>query len=275
MNAPYIVVNDKLYTNDEALLQVNDLAVQRGYAVFDFFRIHNSQPVFLNDHLSRLYQSAAIMQLPLSYSQEQLSGLIYELMQKNNLPESGMRLTITGGYSPNGYDIATPNLIITQQPLHINADKGLHLITHQYQRQLPAVKTIDYLMAIYLKKNIELQKADDILYCNGRFIRECPRANFFVVLPGKKVVTPGTDILQGITRRQLLHNIAGHGVHVFETDVTMDDLEQAEEAFVTSTTKSIQPVITVNGRPVGVGKAGPVTLLLQRWFQQTVNHLTV
>lgn len=275
MSNQYIVINNKLYANDEALLQVNDLAVQRGYAVFDFFRIHNGKPVFLNDHLSRLYQSAAMMHLHLSYSKEQLTELIHQLMLKNNLPESGMRITLTGGYSSNGYDIATPNLIITQQPLHINANKGLRLITHQYQRQLSAVKTIDYLMAIYLKKNIEEQGADDVLYCNGRFIRECPRANFFIVLPGKKVITPRTDILSGITRRQLLQNIAGHGVDVFETDVTMDDLQQAEEAFVTSTTKSIQPVITVNGQFVGKGVPGNVTLNLQSWFQQTVNHLTL
>ena len=95
------------------------------------------------------------MRLMIQLSREELKDIIYQLIQKNQLPDGGIRLTLTGGYSTDGYEIASPNLIISQHPLQKPSkelfQQGLKLITYPFQRQLAHVKTIDYLMAIWLQ----------------------------------------------------------------------------------------------------------------------------
>ncbi len=84
---------------------------------------------------------------------------------------------MTGGYSEDNYPMSKPNLLITQSPFTFDNEKfntGTRLVTYQHQRQLPQVKTIDYLMAIRLQRFIKENNADDVLYDNGNEICECP-----------------------------------------------------------------------------------------------------
>src|SRR5690606_38196758 len=107
------------------------------------------EPVFFEDHLDRFFNSAAEMRLAVKYSREELKELIYTLIGKNELDDSGIKITLTGGYSPDGFTIAGPNLIITQQNFQINRnfDKSISIITYDYQRQFATAKTLDYLKA--------------------------------------------------------------------------------------------------------------------------------
>src|SRR5690606_20814929 len=130
----FIYINNTFLPAAQAALPVSDLALQRGYGIFDFFKTLQGRPVFLEAHLDRFYRSAAQMRLPLQKSREELKALITELQQRNDLPESGIRLTLTGGCSPDGYSITEPNLVITQQPLQLPApdvfEKGLRLLSY-------------------------------------------------------------------------------------------------------------------------------------------------
>ena len=145
---------------------------------------------------------------------------------------------IIGGNSPDAYSICTPNLIITQQPLEPVPDdtfsKGIKLITFDYQRQLPHVKTIDYLMAVWLQPYIKQKEADDVLYHTNN-ITECPRANIFIV---KKdvVTTPANNILKGVIRKKIIE-LATHQFKIVEKDISLNDIEKADEIFITSTIK--------------------------------------
>jgi D-alanine transaminase/branched-chain amino acid aminotransferase len=155
MNPLCSFVNDSFLPADQASLQVGDLSIQRGYGIFDFFKTLNYTPIFLDDHLDRFYHSAAQLRLPTGKTRQDLRAVIHELQQKNNIPDSGIRMTLTGGYSSDGYSLSQPNLIITQQPLLIpispECKKPVRLVTWNHQRQLPEIKTIDYLMAIWLQ----------------------------------------------------------------------------------------------------------------------------
>jgi branched-chain amino acid aminotransferase len=147
----YTVVNNDFLPVTEASLKITDLALQRGYGIFDFFKILDGEVKFLEDHLDRFYNSAEQMHLPVGITRHELKAMLFELMKKNDLPESGIKITLTGGYSTDGYSIAKPNIIITQQALVLNKGDiapGIKLITHSHQRQLPQIKTLDYLMAI-------------------------------------------------------------------------------------------------------------------------------
>jgi D-alanine transaminase/branched-chain amino acid aminotransferase len=260
--ATYTLINNDFIPATEASVLVTDLALYRGYGIFDFFKTIDSAPVFFEDHLDRFYNSAAEMRLPVDKSQDELKAMIFELMKKNDIANSGIRITLTGGYSPDGYAIAKPNMIITQQPLTINNDvKGIKLITHSHQRQLPHVKTLDYLMAIWLQPKVAEKGVDDILYYSHGIVRETPRANFFIVTHNNEVITTANNILKGIVRKNLL-TIPGNGFTISERDITLDDLRQCKEAFITSSTKNVLPVIEIDGRVISGGAPGEVSVEL-------------
>ena len=278
MSNAFVVLNDKIIPAADATVLINDLSIQRGYGIFDFFKVADGRPVFLDDHLDRFYNSAGQMRLKVKHSREELKELLYALIDKNQLPSSGIRITLTGGYSPDGFSIAEPNLIITQQQFQIDreaAKAGTRLVTYHHQRQFAQVKTIDYLMAIWLRNFISENQADDVLYQHDNIISECPRANIFIVTQDGALVTPVNNLLKGIIRKQVLQ-LARTRFPVAERAVTLDELYDAREVFITSTTKNILPVVQVDGRMVGDGKPGEMTKALQEDLSEMIDqHLSL
>lgn len=270
-----VFLNDDFVSAKEACVHINDLALTRGYGVFDFFRTEEHTPLFLSDHLERLYQSAGAMHLPLPYTPSELSRLVYELMQKNDIANSGIRITLTGGYAADNFSIGKPNLIITQQPFpppdEAVFQKGTRLITYPFCRQFSTAKTIDYLMGIWLQPLIKERAANDVLYHSAGLILECPRANFFMVTREGKLITPKENILKGITRKQLI-NYSQVPCSIEERDVSFHDLASAKEAFITSTTKTVLPVVAIDNKLINNGKPGPVTRAMKQVLLHRINE---
>jgi branched-chain amino acid aminotransferase len=255
--AAWAFINEQFIPEESASLHIRDLSIQRGYGVFDFLKFRQGQPIFMDDHLKRFDDSARYMHLPVKLSQTALKEIIKTLVQKNGQEEGGIRLTLTGGYSPDGYQLSSPNLIISQQnfsaPGSDQVRSGIQLITHPYHRQFPEAKTIDYAMAIWLQPLIRQRAADDVLYHYDGGITECPRSNFFIVTDDDKVITPKDGVLKGITRMKLLE----WGAEEFEMEerpVSIEELKTIREAFITSTTKGVMPVTRIDERilPVGI-----------------------
>lgn len=99
----YAVYNSKFIEYKDLNIHVSDLAFQRGFAIFDFFKVVKGKPIFLNEHLARFIHSAKELGLSLSISEEELEKLISQLLEKNDLPESGVKITLTGGYSKDAF----------------------------------------------------------------------------------------------------------------------------------------------------------------------------
>lgn len=259
-------INDDFVPEENASLSVRDLSILRGYGVFDFFRFQDFQPVFLNDHLDRLFFSMSGLRLTIVPDKIKLEKLVHELIQRNHLPNGGIRITVTGGISENGYLPAKASLIITQHNFdEVNKEQfhtGIHLASYAYQRQLPQIKTTDYLMGIYLQPWIKSCEADDVLYTNQGIITECPRSNIFLFNKSGQLCTPATGILNGITRKRVIQ-LASPQFTVVEKDIQLDEIYEASEVFITSTTKQILPVRTVNGRPIGTGQFPVSSHILQ------------
>ena len=262
-------VNNEYIPVEKATLHVGDLAIQRGYAAFDYLRVKNNCPLFIEDYLDRFYSSADLMHLHPKLSKEEIKEIIGELMAHNKLPESGIRMILTGGYSPDHYEPVSGNLIILQEnlqlPSHEKFINGVKVITHEYQRDLPEVKSINYYMGIWLQQKIKAQDAADVLYYKNGIVSELPRANIVMFTKDEKIVTPSENILFGITRMKLLA-LAAKKYIVEERDITIKELKNAAEVFMTSTTKRILPVNQLDNFVIGNGKAGPVTSLLNDAF---------
>ncbi|MBS4064337.1 MAG: aminotransferase class IV, partial [Chitinophagaceae bacterium] len=139
------------------------------------------------------------------------------------------------------------------------------IITYDHQRELPHIKSINYLMAVWLHPLLEQKKADDVLYHHNNIITEFPRANVFVVTNENKLVTPAHNMLKGITRKFVLEQAATF-MEVEERDILVDELIDASEIFLTSTTKRVIPVLKVNDHILGNGKPGSVVSQLWQRF---------
>jgi D-alanine transaminase/branched-chain amino acid aminotransferase len=260
----YTSINNEIVEQSQAKLGVSDLSIQRGYGIFDFLKIINNRPIFIDDHLNRFYNSAQQMNLEIGMEKTELKEAVNQLMGKNDLPNSAIKIILTGGYSEDGYTMTgKPNLIITQVPFVMEDRsniKGLKLVTYNHQRQLPTVKTLDYLQAIRLRPFVKSNNADDVLFHNNGTIGECPRANFFIVT-GNEIITPKNNVLGGIVRSKVL-KLKIDNCEVIEKNITLDDLAGAKEAFITSSTKNAYPVIAIDGKDVGDGKPGAITALI-------------
>ena len=171
-------------------------------------------------------------------------------------------MILTGGYSADGYQPKESNLIISQQGLSMpgkeHVEKGVKIITYEYVRDFPLAKTINYTMGIWLSKAVADGRAYDVLYSKNNIVSEFPRCNFFIVTQDGIVVTPSHNILNGVTRMNVL-TLARKHYNAEEGTVTIDDILNAREAFLTSTTKRIVPIVQMNDHIIGNGSPGSVT----------------
>lgn len=263
-------INHQFIEEEKATLQVSDLAFHRGYGIFDFFRTRNYVPLFLEDYLDRFFNSAASLRLQPTHTRGELTAIIYELIKRNKESASGIKMMLTGGYSVDGYEpAAAPNLILLQQklkePTAVDFESGIKVITHEHQRELPAVKSINYLMGVWLQQKVKEQQAADVLYHKNGFVSEFPRSNVFMITHDGKLVTPAENVLHGITRKQLLQ-LAFKKYAVEVRAIPIEEIKAAAEVFMSSTTKRLLPVYRIDDVVIGNGKAGPITTLLNADF---------
>jgi len=265
----YVYLNDQFIEQETASLHISDLAIQRGYGIFDFFRVRDNVLLYVDDHLDRFMNSASIMHLSSPYPKEKLLTILHDLQRKNNLPDAGIRMILTGGYSPDAWQPVTPNFIIMQSPLVISdsaTPKSVSIITHEFVRDIPEAKTINYTMGIWLQKKIKEQQADDVLYHLNGVVTEFPRCNFFIVTKDNTIITPEKNALKGVTRKRILE-LGGPHFNVKEGQVTLEDIRNAKEAFLASSTKRIQAITRVDGQAVGNGMPGEITTSLLNFLQ--------
>ncbi len=265
----YCLLNGELIKTKDAVIPINDLAVLRGYGIFDFFRLSSGIPLFIDDHLERFYSSASQVRLEVGYTKQDLKTQILELISRNQMPVSGIRMVLTGGTGTGGYKIGKPNLIITQEHIHFPSEEmfknGVKLITYEYLRELPHVKTINYMTGIWLQEEIARQGAFDVLYLHKGQVHELTRSNIFIINAQNEIITPNDQILHGVTRKQVIKSIQGK-YRVTLRSISLEELYTAKEVFLTGTTKKVLPIRQIDEQVYG--EPGDVTREVMRLFDQ-------
>lgn len=264
MNHQYAFINGNYVPFATASLPVSDLSIQRGYAVFDFFLVRNGIPPYLSYHLDRLMRSVAVMGLDLKYSREEISAIVLELVGKNGLKNSSVKIIVTGGVSADDFTPSTASLLVINKPFEIPVTEasvnGGKLITAAYQRETPEAKTINYLRSVSLASRITEAGAVEVLYHSRNKVRECSRSNVYMVKNGV-IYSPKSRVLAGVTRRRILEL---DSVSLKLQDFSMEELLSADEVFITSTTKGVMPIVRVDDHIIADGKPGPVTSMVRR-----------
>ena len=262
----YCYLNGKILPYGECNLHISDLQLQRGYGVFDFFRSRNGSIPWLSDYTDRLFTSVQLSGMDMELSRQSFTSIIFDLHQKNRSENGAFKVIITGGYSENLDTVSgRENIIILnvpwQGPDRESYDKGVNLITQEHLRSNPEIKTLNYFTTLQLRNKMKKHHAVDILF-HRKTISEASRANLFFV-KGGTIFTPANDILMGITRKRLLAMFGEIRVE----DIEFDRLYDFDEMFLSSTSRDITPVVSVDGRKIGTGRPGGVTKEITEAFK--------
>lgn len=263
---PFCFADGQIISTSKASIHPMDLGFIRGYGIFDFFRTVNFKALFLDSYLDRFYSSAEKTFLPLDYSRAELKSVIQDLIEKNHLKEGGIRMLLSGGVSANHFSPAKGKLFIFSESLIFPAqekyDKGIKLLSLEYVRPISEIKTTNYALPVWDSIRWKDAGAEDVLYHMNGMISESSRSNFFIVKDGI-ISTPDSHVLMGITRKHVIE-LAGE---VQIRPVSMQEALNADEAFITSTTKVLLPVTQIDEHEIGTGKPGPVSLDLLAKFR--------
>ncbi|MDF1576453.1 MAG: aminotransferase class IV [Bacteroidales bacterium] len=262
----YSYFNGDLVPYGDLNLHISDLLFQRGYGVFDFFRCRNGSIPWLEDYVKRLFSSLEYSAIELDLDQEQFISLIHELQQKNRLINSAFKVIITGGYSESLESVTgRANIMVLNIPWNKPPDEtfenGVQLIREEFVRPNPELKSLYYLNTLKLQKKMREYKAVDVLFHTDR-ISEASRANLFFIKSGR-IYTPASNILKGITRKQILSLFPEIRVE----DIEARFLYDFDELFLTSTSRDVTPVVSVEGQKIGKGTPGPLTREIQAAFR--------
>jgi len=254
----------------DATISINDTAMLRAYSVFESLRTYDRRPFHLDEHLERLYRSAELIDLDIPYTREQIAAVVREVIARNAYKHATIRIFVTGGETEDSIlPSGKPALVVLITPLGERDMQrfanGVKVITTHLQRIMPEAKTNNYVAAVRALKEAARHNAADAFFVNEQgHVLEATRSNFFI-FRGDTLVTPRQGILIGVTRNVVL-NLARDRFAVEERPILLDELSLVDEAFITSSSKEILPVVQIDDLVIGDGKPGPRTYELEQRF---------
>ena len=280
-----IYIDGKFYPESEAKISVFDHGFLYGDGVFEGIRSYNGVVFKLKEHIDRLYNSAKAIMLDIPMTKDEMIEAVLETLRKNGLKDAYIRLVVTRGKGDLGLDprkCPKPSVIIIAVPLLQLYDekvreRGMSMIVSWVRRDsvdatTHEIKSLNYLNSILAKIEANNAGADEaiILDPNG-FICEATGENIFIVKDGKLFTPPSTSgALPGITASVIKEIAQKLGYQVIEKGITVAELYNADEAFLTGTAAEVMPIREVNKRQIGEGKMGPVTRqILEKFMEYT------
>lgn len=282
-------VDGRFVPKEEASVSVYDHGFLYGDGVFEGIRVYGGRVFKLDEHVRRLYESAKSILLEIPIPPEEMKRLILEAVRRNGLQDAYVRPIVTRGRGDLGIDprkCGRPTVVVIVDQIQLYPERayreGLRMITATHRKSPsdslnPRIKSLNYLNQILARLEANLAGADEALMLNHEgYVCECSADNVFVVRSGEVWTPPAhLGILRGVTRDAVLEIARDLGIPAFERTFTLHDVYTADEVFLTGTGAEIGPVVWVDGRVIGSGKPGPVTLrLLQAYRELTAREGT-
>lgn len=284
-----VYVNGVIKPADQAVVPVYDHGFLYGEGVYETMRTYNKVPFLYDRHQARLRASAARIHLDVPFTDDQLAGWIDQTVAAaGELEEAYIRILFTRGVGELNYDPrSTPNptTVIIVKPFEAPParvfENGINICVVDILRNHPAsvsplIKANNLLNNALAMQEANRRGGEEGLMCNYRGeLSECAQANFFMVRNGV-VLTPPSEagLLEGITRAFIFEVGKAAGIEVRDELLYPKDLETADEAFITSTTRELSPVTSIDGKPLGSGSVGPITKSLLTEFRRKAQELT-
>jgi branched-chain amino acid aminotransferase len=280
-----ISVNGELFPRGEAMVSVFDAGFLLGDGVWESFRLHEGKLVFIEEHMDRLFRGASEISLEPGKSRTQILDEIDRVISANEMHDQvHLRLIITRGLKPTPYQApwviaSPPTIVIIPEYKKANprrAVEGISLVSVDVRRsgpdiQNPRINSLSKHNCIAACIEAAEKGGDEGLMMDPHgFVSTCNSTHFFMVKGGEVWTSSGEYCLEGITRAKVLELCASNAIPFSERNFTFEDVNSAEEAFVTGTFAGLTPVTSFDGRPVGDGRRGAMCEQLQNLYRELV-----
>ncbi|MFA5276185.1 MAG: branched-chain-amino-acid transaminase [Candidatus Omnitrophota bacterium] len=277
-----IYINGKFYDKKEAKVSVFDHGFLYGDGVFEGIRVYNRLIFKLNEHIDRLYESAHSIMLEVSLTKQQFIQAIIKTLRENKLNNGYLRVIVSRGEGDLGLDprkcYGKSAIIIIADNVSLYPDtlykKGMEIITVSTTRNAhealnPQIKSLNYLNNILAKIEATNSGYEEALMLNDQgYVAECTGDNIFIVKKNELYTPPECmGALSGVTRDTVLGIAKKMKLVTHEHVFTRHELYVSDECFLTGTAAEIIPVVKVDGRIIGEGVPGKLTLNLMKKFK--------
>jgi len=286
--AAVVYVNGRITSDADAVVSVFDHGFLYGEGIYETMRTYHRRVFLYDRHMRRLRRSARMINLPLPFSDDQLAAQIRDTLAIATIDgEAYIRVLVTRGIGDLTYDLKAtpdPSIVIIAKP-HIDPtpdvyENGVRVVIVDVVRNHPEsvnpmIKSNNLMnSALAMQEALRSGAFEGVMRNYRGELTECTTSNLFIVKDGVALTPPlDAGLLPGITREFLFDVGKQIGVDVVEETLRDDDLFGADEAFLTSTTREAVPIVTVDGRTIGGGRPGPMTMQLLEEFRRVARTL--
>lgn len=274
-----VYANGQWVNENDAVIPVDERGHQFGDGVYEVTRIYEGKPFMMREHVDRLVKSAEAIRMDLGMTVEEIESLMMEAVERSGEKNCDVYIQITRGIAKRGHlfpkDVK-PSITMTVRPMEVIAMEerlaGKTAIFHEDERWKNCyIKSLNLLPNILAKQVANDAGAYEAILIRDGYVTEGTSSNIFIVQNGELVTRPLSNyILAGITRMRVEQLAEQLNIPFVEREFTKEDVLEAEEVFMTSTTNEVLPLVEIDGTTIGSGVAGPVTERVAKQFLQTV-----
>ena len=262
---------------DQTAIHIEDRGYQFSDAVYEVCVLVDGALWDADGHLARLRRSLGELDIPVPMSDGALLTVFRETARRNRLKTTLIYLQVSRGVGARDHagdwSLMAPVTVVTARPLNLAAgeraaERGVSVITHADDRWArPDIKTVSLLPNILAKAQARDEGAAEAWLVRDGRVTEGSSTNAWIVKDGALIThVADREILRGITRDAVLEVASEAGLRVEERSFTVEEALQADEAFITSATKFVTPVVKIDGRNIGGGAPGPLAKRLRRAY---------
>ncbi len=277
---PVILSQTKFIHRDSLTFPIEERALQFGDGIYEVIRIYKGKYYLLDEHVDRLFRSTEAIKIKLLFTKKEFKNLLHELLKRNEMTEDGkLYMQVSRGSAPRDHVFpkdVDPNIyayVQTQPRNLVTLKNGVSVITHRDIRwENCFIKSLNLLPNVMAKQEAKEQNCyEAILHRDGR-VTECSSANVYLVKDGKIYTHPTTNnILHGCVRMAVERFVQELGIPLIEEAFTLEDINEADELFLTSSTSEVTPIVTVDGLAINNGEPGNITRQLQVAYEKDAN----
>ena len=270
-----VFVSGEYLPETEAKVSIFDRGFLFADGVYEVTAVVNGKLVDYGPHMERLERSLKELHMDWPCTRDELDDMHRQMVSRNNLKEGIIYMQVTRGAADRAFNFpkaAKPTLIAFTQEMKLadnpNAVTGIKVITTPDIRWARRdIKTVMLLAPVLGKQAAYEQGAQEAWMVENGFVTEGTSSNAYIVKDGK-VITRGlsNEILAGCTRRSLFRLAKEHGVDIIERKFTAEEAYAADEAFLTSASQFVMPIVEIDGHSIGGGQPGPVVRKLREIF---------
>jgi len=274
-------VNGRYLPRAHARIDIEDRGYQFADGVYEVCEVRGGRLIDERRHFKRLARSLSELQIRAPMAPAAFSLILHEVVHRNRVHDGLVYIQVTRGVARRDHAFppadTRPSVVITARSSDIAAAEklagdGIAVITVPDQRWPRVdIKSISLLPNVLAKQAARAQSAREAWLVDKKgYITEGSSSNAWIINRDGKLLTRQLDqaILAGITRAVLINSLKQHGLELEERAFTVEEAYAAREAFVTSATQSVMPVVRIDGRPIGNGAPGIVTSTLRRDYHR-------